>query len=103
MTKRQKQAQETKRRLYEAATALIQAKGFSDINIKDITDLAGVSKGTFYTHFKSKEDLILTYSRGRTNSLKRFTERSKIWILPTPWCSSSRFHLLRSKNAARRS
>lgn len=59
MTKRQKQAQETKRRLYEAATALIQAKGFSDINIKDITDLAGVSKGTFYTHFKSKEDLIL--------------------------------------------
>ena len=59
MTKRQKQAKETKRRLYEAAIALIQAKGFNGINIKDITDLAGVSKGTFYTHFDSKEDLIL--------------------------------------------
>ena len=59
MTKRQKQARETKRRLYEAAIALIQAKGFSEINIKDITDLAGVSKGTFYTHFECKEDLII--------------------------------------------
>lgn len=59
MTKRQQQARETKRRLYEAAIALIQAKGFGNINIKDITDLAGVSKGTFYTHFDSKEDLIL--------------------------------------------
>ena len=58
MTKRQRQARETKRRLYEAAIALIQAKGFSEINIKDITDLAGVSKGTFYTHFDSKEDLL---------------------------------------------
>ena len=58
MTKRQKQAKETKRRLYEAAIALIQAKGFSEINIKDITDLAGVSKGTFYTHFETKDALL---------------------------------------------
>lgn len=64
MTKRQKQARATKHRLYEAAIELIQTKEFGEINIKDITDLAGVSKGTFYTHFHSKEDLMLyTFAR----------------------------------------
>ncbi len=31
--------------------------GFNGSSVEDITDLAGVPKGSFYNHFKSKEDL----------------------------------------------
>jgi TetR/AcrR family transcriptional regulator, transcriptional repressor for nem operon len=33
--------------------------GFNGSSVEDITDLAGVPKGSFYNHFKSKEDLAL--------------------------------------------
>jgi len=33
--------------------------GFNGSSVDDITDLAGVPKGSFYNHFKSKEDLAL--------------------------------------------
>jgi TetR/AcrR family transcriptional repressor of nem operon len=33
--------------------------GFNGSSVEDITDLAAVPKGSFYNHFKSKEDLAL--------------------------------------------
>ena len=33
--------------------------GFNGSSVEDITDLAGVPKGSFYNHFKSKEELAL--------------------------------------------
>lgn len=57
-TKRQLQAEETKNRIYNAALEVINEKGFSNANIEDITTAANVAKGTFYTHFESKEELV---------------------------------------------
>ena len=34
------------------------SKGFEDTTIQDVLDLAGVSKGGFYHHFKSKDELL---------------------------------------------
>ena len=46
-------------------------RGFSACSVQDITEAAGVPKGSFYNHFKSKEALaaeILTqYGEGNTD------------------------------------
>ena len=58
MTKRQLQALETKNKIYNAAIAIINEKGFNNISIEDITTYANVAKGSFYTYFESKEALV---------------------------------------------
>ena len=63
MNKRQISAQETKRKLISTALELLKDKGFDAINVEEITKKAGVAKGTFYTYFKRKEDIVLDISR----------------------------------------
>ena len=63
MNKRQITAQETKRKLITAGLELLKENGFDAINVEDITRKAGVAKGTFYTYFKRKEDIVLDISR----------------------------------------
>lgn len=66
-TKRQLQALETKDKIYSAALAVINEKGYRNVNIQDITEAAGVAKGSFYTYFESKDDLVMyTYAQSDT-------------------------------------
>jgi TetR/AcrR family transcriptional repressor of nem operon len=46
---------EVRRRLLAAGLELVHARGFSASGVKDITDAAGVPKGSFYAYFPSKE------------------------------------------------
>src|ERR1700761_1118340 len=48
-----------KEKLLETALDRFQAQGFNGCGVQDITDAAGVPKGSFYNHFKSKEALAL--------------------------------------------
>ena len=59
LTKRQIKAQETKKKLLESAITLFAVHGFDRVTIEDITYNAGTSKGAFYSHFKSKQDVVL--------------------------------------------
>lgn len=43
--------------LLEAATELIRTKGYTSTTVDDLCEKAGVSKGTFFHNFSSKEDL----------------------------------------------
>jgi TetR/AcrR family transcriptional repressor of nem operon len=43
--------------LLEAATALIRTSGYTSTTVDDLCEKAGVSKGTFFHNFTSKEDL----------------------------------------------
>lgn len=43
--------------LLEAATELIRTKGYNSTTVDDLCEKAGVSKGTFFHNFSSKEDL----------------------------------------------
>lgn len=63
MTNRQLAAQETRRRLLEAAKKIICEKGLANTSIAEITKASGVSNGTFYTYFKRKEDIVFALSR----------------------------------------
>jgi TetR/AcrR family transcriptional regulator, transcriptional repressor for nem operon len=44
-------------RLLEAGVATFSRAGFNGCSVQDITDAAGVPKGSFYNHFESKEAL----------------------------------------------
>lgn len=46
-----------KERLLESAKRLFSQKGYYATSVEDIVESAGVSKGTFYFYFKSKEEL----------------------------------------------
>ena len=48
---------ESKTRLLDAALGVIRAKGYSATRVEDICDAAGLTKGSFFHHFKSKEEL----------------------------------------------
>ncbi|MGI6575887.1 MAG: TetR/AcrR family transcriptional regulator [bacterium] len=63
LTPRQLKAQETKKALFASAITLFTEKGFDNVSIDDIVQKAGTSKGTFYTHFKSKSQVIIEQFR----------------------------------------
>lgn len=44
-------------KIIEAGLDLIHTHGFNDCSVQDITDAAGVPKGSFYNYFESKESL----------------------------------------------
>src|ERR1700748_2242178 len=46
---------EVRKRLLAAGLGLVHARGFAASGVKDITDAAGVPKGSFYAYFASKE------------------------------------------------
>jgi TetR/AcrR family transcriptional repressor of nem operon len=46
---------EVRKRLLAAGLDLIHARGFAASGVKDITEAAGVPKGSFYAYFASKE------------------------------------------------
>ena len=58
MTMRQELALKTRENIIETAKKVISEKGFKEASIQDITQKAGVAKGTFYTYFKTKEEII---------------------------------------------
>jgi TetR/AcrR family transcriptional repressor of nem operon len=50
---------ESKRRLLDAALSVIRTKGYSATRVEDICESAGLTKGSFFHHFKGKEELAL--------------------------------------------
>jgi AcrR family transcriptional regulator len=48
-----------KNRIVELSIQLFESKGFSETSIQDVVDALGVTKGTFYYYFDSKEQLLM--------------------------------------------
>ena len=49
----------SKTRLLNAALRVVRTKGYAATRIEDLCAEAGVTKGSFFHHFKSKDDLML--------------------------------------------
>ena len=64
MTKRQENALKTRQKLLDTAEKLLKTNGFAALSVEDITNQAGVAKGTFYVYFKHKENIISEICRG---------------------------------------
>ncbi|MBT2679488.1 TetR family transcriptional regulator [Bacillus sp. ISL-35] len=48
-----------KEKITEYSIKLFEKKGFSETSIQDIVDSIGVTKGSFYYYFSSKEELLM--------------------------------------------
>lgn len=58
-TRRKLQAEETRKAILNSGLELFEKKGFDAVSVAEITRHAGVAKGSFYTHFDTKSDLIV--------------------------------------------
>lgn len=61
LSKQQLKSKETKTKIFLAAKEILQKKGYEALSIKNICEEAGVSNGSFYHHFKTKDDLLSYY------------------------------------------
>ena len=62
-----------KDKILEEALKLFLEKGFNETSVDEITKASSISKGSFYTYFKSKEELLETILKELLNNVeKRF-------------------------------
>lgn len=61
LSKQQLKSMETKARIFNAAKRILKKSGYEQLSIKNICEEAGVSNGSFYHHFKTKDDLLSYY------------------------------------------
>ncbi|GAA4238119.1 TetR/AcrR family transcriptional regulator [Postechiella marina] len=71
-----------KERIIETASQLFYFQGFNQTGINQIIAEAGVAKASMYQHFRSKEDIAVTYLKKRhitwTNKLEDFVSQEKL-------------------------
>lgn len=85
--------------IVNAAVERFHTHGFNAAGVKDITDSAGVPKGSFYNHFVSKEALaVVALERyGETRRLPELTDASVDPLLRL----RQHFEFLRDENTVR--
>ena len=49
----------TKAKIFEMAWNLFKERGFDNVSLQDIADHTGTAKGSFYTYFSTKSDIIV--------------------------------------------
>ena len=61
-TPRAVKTQNTKDGIIKAATDILKKKGYAYLTVSNICAVAGISNGTFFYHFKTKEELLTYYT-----------------------------------------
>lgn len=61
-TPKQVRTEETKQKIYKAASSILKKKGYAYLTVSNICKVAGVSNGTFFYHFKTKDELLVYYN-----------------------------------------
>lgn len=75
---------ESKTRLLDAALTVIRTKGYAATTVDDVCQHAGVTKGSFFHHFKSKEELALAATEHFSNMAEGFFATAPYHQLPDP-------------------
>src|SRR4051794_3933572 len=57
------EAADSRARLIKATIDLVRAKGYASTRVEDVCAAAGVTKGSFFHHFASKEELAIAAAR----------------------------------------
>ena len=63
----------SRERLGDALVELLLQRPFDQITVQDVLDRAGVSRATFYSHYRDKNDLLLS-------DAEEFFERMATWL-----------------------
>jgi AcrR family transcriptional regulator len=79
--KEDRRVRRTRDRLGDALVQLLVEKPFDTITVQEVLDRAKVSRSTFYSHFRDKNDLFLSDSdeflEGLATALSRFGDKSE--------------------------
>ena len=78
----QQRSEETRARIMEAAIKLFSIRGYNKASVDDICKEAGISKGAFYHHFKSKQALFLALLDGWLQFVDNAIEATKDKTVP---------------------
>lgn len=71
MNRHEQRSEETRGRLLKAAETAFARSGYDGTGVSEICEAAGVSKGAFYHHFASKQDVFLALLNGWLAGLER--------------------------------
>lgn len=74
VSSREERAQATREKLLEAAIELVNQYGMKYLTVRNICDEAGVSTGSFYNLFDSKDDLVFYYLQNVFTEYKQKVE-----------------------------
>ena len=70
-----RQRQERQALILQAAADLLAERGYHEMSLDEIAARVGISKGTIYLHFPSKEDLVIAlFEQGMTGFVKALDE-----------------------------
>jgi len=58
-------------KIEKSMVTLLNVKSYDDISIKDICDESGISRGTFYQHYRDKDDFLFQYQKAMMKKGKR--------------------------------
>ncbi len=76
-TWRTKQKEHLNKLLYDTALLLFRTQGFENTTVQQITQQAGVAKGTFFNYFPSKEHVVtLWYQQNTLNVLSKLDKKT---------------------------
>lgn len=53
---------ETKEKIYQTAVDILKTKGYAHLTISNVCKHSGVSNGTFFYYFKTKDELLIYYT-----------------------------------------
>src|SRR5689334_16844860 len=71
-------------KLLDAARDVIRVKGYAATSVDDLCAAAGVTKGAFFHHFKSKEDLAVAAAEFWGETTGAFFAAAPYHALPDP-------------------
>jgi AcrR family transcriptional regulator len=67
---RERKRRETLRRIAEQGLRLFLSNGYEETTLEAVADAAGISRRTFFYYFKSKEEILLAFQSGFTETLR---------------------------------
>lgn len=96
---RQKRAEETRKRILDAALINFSRFGYDGVSVSEICSEAGVTKGAFYHHFLSKQGLFLEIIEGWLSQLDKLLDKAQSDTETVPRAlekMASQTHLIKS-------
>lgn len=85
----QHRSEETRTKITESAIKLFSSNGYNKASVDDICAEAGISKGAFYHHFKSKQELFLALLDGWLKNIDNAIDGSKEATAPETFMQMS--------------
>jgi AcrR family transcriptional regulator len=88
---------ETKSDIITKAIELFKSEGYDNVSIDQLCKVCGITKGTFYYHFASKDAIIFHYYSSLTpnlidviqNMVKQTSYKDKLWVLMEFWIDNT--------------